>query len=144
MKKILLALTLICFVASPVFASEAEVAKAVEGLRLAMLNANKADLEKIPMKSLIYVHSRGAVDDYKIFLDKVGNIDTYQKMEFKDQKINVDGDVALVRHIFEGTIITKGQNDGKPYDVSLNVVQVWRKVGGDWKLFARQSYIPPK
>ena len=145
MKKILLALTVICFMASPVFASEAEVEKAVEGFRLAMLSGKKADLENIPMKSLVYVHSAGAVDDYEIFLDKVvdGKVDTYKKMEFKDQKINVDGDVALVRHVFEGTIITAGRDNGQPYDVKLNVVQIWRKDGDVWKLFARQSYIPP-
>ena len=144
MKKILLALTLICFMASPVFASVAEVEKAVEGFRLAMLSGKKADLEKVVVKNMIYVHSAGAVDDYNIFMDKVvdGKVDKYQKMEFKDQKITVDGDVAFVKHVFEGTIITVGQNEGKPYDVKLNVVQVWKKDGGIWKLFARQSWRP--
>lgn len=144
MKKILLALTLICFMASPVFASVAEVEKAVEGFRLAMLSGKKADLEKVVVKNMIYVHSAGAVDDYNIFMDKVvdGKVDKYQKMEFKEQKITVDGDVAFVKHVFEGTIITVGQNEGKPYDVKLNVVQVWKKDGGIWKLFARQSWRP--
>ena len=147
MKKILLALVLICFVAGPVTANanEAEVEQAVNGMIQALLSGKKADLEKIPMKSLIYVHSGGAVDDYAIFLDKIVDhkTDNYQKVEFKDQKINVDGDVAIVRHIFEGTLISKGVNNEQPYDVRLGVMQIWRKDGGSWKLFARQAFRLP-
>ena len=147
MKKILLALALICFVASPLTAkaNEAEVEKAVNGMIQAMLSGKKADLEKVPMKSLIYVHSGGAVDDYAIFLDKIidGKVDTYKRVEFNNQKNNVDGDVAIVRHIFEGTVVSKGVNNEQPYDVKLGVMQIWRKDGGDWKLFARQAFRLP-
>jgi len=148
MKKILLALALVCLAAGPAFAAsadEAAVEKAVEGMRQALLSGKKANLEKIPMKSLIYVHSGGAVDDYTIWLDKIvdGKVDTYKRVEFNNQKINVDGNVAIVRHIFEGTLISKGQNNGQPYDLKLGVMQIWRKVGGAWKLFARQSFKLP-
>ena len=147
MKKILLVLALICFVAGPVTAkaNEAEVEKAVNGMIQAMLSGKKADLEKIPMKSLIYVHSAGAVDDYATWIDKIadGKVDTYKKVEFNNQKINVDGDAAVVRHIFEGTVLTKGQNNDQPYDVKLGVMQIWRKDGGAWKLFARQAFRLP-
>jgi len=85
------------------------------------------------------------VDDYAIWVDKIadGKVDAYKKVEFKDQKIMVDGDVAVVRHIFEGTLVSKGQNNEQPYDVKLGVMQIWRKVGGAWKLFARQSFKLP-
>ena len=147
MKKILLALALVCLVAAPAFAAgEADVEKAVEGMRLAMLSGKKADVEKIPMKSLIYVHSAGAVDDYQIWQDKIidGKVDTYKKVEFNKQTINVDGDVAIVRHIFDGTVISKGVNNDQPYDVHLGVMQIWRKDAGTWKLFARQAYKLPQ
>ncbi|MDR2727458.1 MAG: nuclear transport factor 2 family protein [Deltaproteobacteria bacterium] len=148
MKKILLVLALICLVAGPAFAAsadEAAVDKAVDGMIQAMLSGKRADLEQIPMKSLVYVHSAGAVDDCAVWVDKIadGKVDNYQKIEFKDQTINVDGDVAVVRHIFEGTIITKGQNHDHPYNVRLGVMQIWRKDGGAWKLFARQAFRLP-
>jgi hypothetical protein len=135
-------------VAGPAFAAsadEAAVEKAVEGMRQALLSGKKANLEKIPMKSLIYVHSGGAVDDYAIWLDKIvdGKVDTYKRVDFNNQKINVDGNVAIVRHVFEGTLISKGQNNEQPYEVKLGVMQIWRKVGGAWKLFARQAYRLP-
>lgn len=147
MKKILLALALVCLVAAPAFAAgEADVEKAVEGMRMAMLSGKKADVEKVPMKSLIYVHSAGAVDDYQIWQDKIidGKVDTYKRVEFNKQTVQVDGDVAIVRHIFDGTVVSKGVNNNQPYEVHLGVMQIWRKDGGVWKLYARQAFKLPQ
>ena len=149
MKRILLVLALICLVAGPINANanEADVEKAVNGMIQAMLGGKKAELETVPMKSLVYVHSNGDVDDFAVWVDRIvdGKVDTYKRIEFNNQKITVDGDVAIVRHIFEGTVVTKGRNEDKPYEVKLGVMQIWRKAKdcGTWKLFARQAFRLP-
>jgi hypothetical protein len=141
MKKLLLAISFVMLMAAPALADNAaDVAQAVEGMRQAMLSGKAADLEKIPTADLIYVHSAGNAENTKQFLESiVSGKDTYKKVEFNYQTISAFDTVAIVSHIFDGTVVTKGQNNEQPYNVHLGVVQVWKKDGGTWKLAARKS-----
>ena len=147
MKKILLALSFVMLLAAPAFAASADekaVETAVESMRQAMLSGNSADLQKIAMPSLSYGHSAGAIEDSKQFVAAIAEKkDVYKKVEFNNQTVQVDGDVAIVRHVFDGTVVSKGKNNDAPYDVHLGVMQIWRKAGGAWKLFARQAFKLP-
>jgi hypothetical protein len=141
MKKLLLAVSFVMLMAAPAFAdNKADVEKAVEGMRLAMLSGKAADLEKIPTPDLIYVHSAGNAENTQQFLDSiVSGKDSYKRVEFNYQTVSAFDTSAIVSHIFDGTIVTKGQNNEQPYDVHLGVVQIWKKVDGVWKLSARKS-----
>jgi hypothetical protein len=145
MKKLALVLALLCvFMASgTVWAADANVeavTAAVENMRQAMLGGERAALEKVPSADLIYVHSAGKVENAAQFVDAVANkIDTYKKIEFNYQSVAATDTTAVVSHTFDGTVISKGTNDDKPYDVHLGVIQVWRKEGDVWKLFARKA-----
>ena len=120
---------------------ETAVATAVETLRKAMIDADKAGLEKITASKLSYGHSNGRIEDKATF---VGNIVSGQSdfltMDLTAQTIAVTGQTAIVRH----TLGAKTNDGGKPGTVNLYVMLVFGKEGGQWKLVARQAVkIPP-
>ncbi|MDR1732302.1 MAG: nuclear transport factor 2 family protein [Synergistaceae bacterium] len=143
MKKLLCVVFCLLVLAGAAWAAdpnEAAVEAAVEGMRQAMLKGERADLEKIPSADLIYVHSAGKVENAAQFIESIANhTDTYKKIEFNRQSVAATATTAVVMHTFDGVVVTKGQNNDQPYDVHLGVVQVWRKEGDAWKLFARKA-----
>jgi hypothetical protein len=141
MKKLLLTFSFVMLMVTPALAdNKSDVEKAVEGMRLALLSGKAADLEKIPTHDLIYVHSAGNAENIQQFLESIiSEKDTYKRVEFNYQTISAFDTTAIVSHIFDGTLISKGVNNEQPYDVHLGVIQVWKKVDGVWKLTARKS-----
>ena len=118
-------------------AEEKEVAAAVEALRKAMVDSDKAALEKLAANELTYGHSAGKIEDKAAFVDNLtnGNSD-FVTIDLTDQTISMVGNVALVRH----TLTAKTNDGGKPGNVKLGVLIVWQKQGGSWKMIARQSF----
>lgn len=115
---------------------EAAVAKAVEQLRKAMLDADSVMLDKLSSSKLSYGHSGGHVDDKAEFVEKIasGKSD-FVTLEFPEQTFSISKDVAIVRHKFNA----KTNDNGKPGEVHLLVLTVWQKMGGKWLLLARQA-----
>ena len=118
-------------------ADQKAVAAAVETLRKAMVDADKAALEKIAADALSYGHSSGKMEDKAAFVDAIvtGKSD-FKTIELTDQTINISENVALVRHKLSG----ETNNDGQPGTVSLGVLLVWQKQKGQWKLIGRQAF----
>jgi ketosteroid isomerase-like protein len=146
MKKLLLAALVLLLSAGPGWAADdvKEVEAAVEHMRQAMLSRDRAELEKIPHPELIYIHSGGNVENAKQFVDAlVAKNDEYLKVAFNNQKVFALDTSAVVSHIFDVTATAKTVNDGKPYDVHIGVMQVWKKEAGAWKLFARRAFLIP-
>ena len=118
------------------------VAKAVEKLRLAMIGRDQKELEALILPELTYGHSGGHIDDAKEFVDKlVSGKSIFEKIEITNEKIDIVGNTAIVRHhLFANT------NDaGKgPSEVSLDILLVYTKIKSDWKLLARQAVKAPK
>jgi len=113
---------------------EAAVSAAVESLRKAMAESDKASLEKLAEDQLLYSHSSGRVEDKAQFIATlVGAKSGFSAISIADQTVNVVEDIALVKHKFTGT--RKG--DGNK--MNLAVLTVWRERGGQWKLLARQA-----
>ena len=111
----------------------------VERLRIAMIEADAAELKKLTRTDLSYGHSGGHVENQAAFIEKLvsGNSD-FVSIELKDQTVNVFDDVAIVRHMLVATT-----NDrGTPGEVSIGVMLVWTKSAGEWKLLARQAFKP--
>ena len=118
---------------------EKQVADAVEQLRVAMVDGNKANLENLVDDKLSYGHSGGHIDNKKEFVEKlVSGKSDFVTMELKDQTISITGKTAIVRH----TLDAKTNDSGKPADVHLLVLLVWQKERGQWKLVARQAVHP--
>ena len=126
--------------ASPVAAQSSDaaaVARAVDALSKAMLDADRRALETLTSDALSYGHSSGRVETKEQFIDVIANKKTiYKAIDLSDQSIAVTDDEAIVRHIFSGQVESGGQASSP----KIGVLQVWRKQGDRWQLLARQAY----
>ena len=114
----------------------AAVNAAVELLRKAMIDADKAGLQKVTADQLSYGHSSGRVEDKATFIENIvsGKSD-FVTIDFTNQTVAVAGDAAIVRHTLSATT----NDGGTPGTVKLNILLVWQKQKGQWKLLARQA-----
>lgn len=115
---------------------EAAVTAAVENLRKAMIDGDKTGLQNITADQLSYGHSSGKVEDKATFVDNIvtGKSD-FVTIDLTNQTIAVAGDAAIVRHTLSATT----NDNGKPGTVNLNILLIWQKQKGQWKLLARQA-----
>lgn len=136
MKKLFVSLLVTFAITSAVQAQskdEQEVAKAVEALRTAMIDANKAGLDAITASDLSYGHSSGTLEDKPAFIEAlVSGKSDFITMDLSKQTIKIVGNTSLVRHELRGDTPT-----GK---VNLGILLVWQKQKGKWLLLARQAF----
>lgn len=127
---------LLLFISCSGFGQEADVAKAVETLRQALLDGKKEALEKLAHENLSYGHSSGLIEDKAAFVDALvtGKSD-FTSITLSDQVIKVTGNTATVRHKLAGENI----NNGATAKLNLSVLLVFIKEKGEWKLLARQA-----
>ncbi|MGX5818815.1 nuclear transport factor 2 family protein [Chitinophaga lutea] len=120
---------------------QASLDKALESLRKAMMDGDKASLERLTAPTLSYGHSNGRLEDRAEFIDNLvtGKSD-FVTLDLTAQTVSITGNVAVVRHKLDA----KTNDGGKPGEAHLHVLQVWSKTGGAWKLLARQAVkVPP-
>ena len=117
----------------------AEVKQAVAQLNKAMIDANEAALYKMTYSGLSYGHSSGVMQDQKEFVEGItsGRSD-FITIDLSEQKIEVVGNTATVRHILSA----KTFDNKVPGHVRLQILLVWVKQDGEWKLLARQAVKP--
>ena len=121
--------------------NQSTVEQAVETMRLAMLSADKTQLENVALPSLTYGHSSAVIENKAEFVDAiVSGRSGFITLEFQDQSIVTEGDTAIVRHVFSADTNNSGQK-GK---VKIGVMLVFKKAGEDWKLLARQAFKLPQ
>jgi hypothetical protein len=117
-------------------ADGAALAEAVESLRKAMLDADKAKLEALVSDHLSYGHSSGKLQDKADFIDVIVKKATiYKSISLTDHKNAVAGNNGIARHIWT----SESESDGKVSSAHIGVLQVWVKDSG-WKLLARQAF----
>ena len=115
---------------------EKDVADAVEKLKKAMVDGNRADLEGIVMDKLSYGHSSGHIDDKKEFVEKLASgASDFVSIDLSDQTISISGNTAIVRHKLDA----RSNDGGKPGEVHLFVLLIFQKDNKQWKLLARQA-----
>lgn len=119
---------------------EKAVATQVESLRKAMVDADKATLEKLTDAKLSYGHSGGKIEDQSTFVSNIvsGHSD-FVTIDLTNQTIVISGNTAIVRH----DLVATTNDNGKPGNVHLHILLVWVKEGGQWKLLARQAVKQP-
>jgi hypothetical protein len=122
-------------------ADEQAVAAAAERLRVAMIDPTPAALGALVADDLSYGHSGGKVDTKTSFIaDLMDRKSDFVTIAITDQTIKLVDNVAIVRH----TLTADTNDSGKPGKVSIKILGVWQKQGGDWKLLARQAVRPPQ
>jgi ketosteroid isomerase-like protein len=120
---------------------EAAVKKAVEEMRTAYLNKDKAKLEAMTLPQLTYSHSDGRIEDRAQFIKGVMDRKaTVKSLEYPELTVAIAGDVAIVRHLW----VSETELDGKITNTKIGVMQVYKKQDGGWKLLARSSYRFPQ
>ena len=120
--------------------NEAAVTAAVEALTKAMLQADRAALERLVADQLSYGHSSGLVETKAQFVNVIANRKTvYKSITLSEPSTVMAGDNAVVRHIFSNTTETAG----KTASINVGILQVWQKQAGNWKLLARQAFRLP-
>ena len=116
---------------------EAAVSQAVEALRKALLDKDKARLEQLTAPQLSYGHSDGRVQTKPEFIDGVmAGKAVVKSLTFPDLKVGLASNAAIARHVYA----SESETDGKPNSVRIGVLAVWQKQDGSWKLLARQGY----
>jgi ketosteroid isomerase-like protein len=142
MKKISLVLLLCAVVlgAKAQSKDETEVAAGVEKLRTSMISGNKADLESVLSDDLTYGHSGGKIESKTEFVEAISTKKSdFKTIQLSEQTIAVTGDVAVVRHI----LVADTNDGGKPANIHLGIVLVWKKNKGQWKMIARRAFHVP-
>ena len=121
-------------------AAEKAVATAVESLRKAMVDPDKAVLDRLTAEELSYGHSTGLVQDKQEFMEALtsGKSD-FVSIDLSGQTVKIAGDAAIVRH----TLSAVTNDGGKPGTTKLSVLLVWVERNGEWKLLARQAVKVP-
>ena len=117
--------------------AEANVAAAVEKLRVAMLSGVRKDLESVLSDDLAYGHSSGKVETKAEFVEAiVTRSSDFKSIDIQDQKITVQGKIAIVRHILTGETF----DGGKKGNVRLGIVLVFKQVNNQWLLCSRNAF----
>lgn len=116
---------------------EDAVRNQVEILRQAMIDADGAKLKILTSEKLNYVHSNGNFQNQAEFIDGIisGKSD-FVTIEFQNQTISVQNDVAIVRHV----LAAHTKDDGIDRDIKIGIMLVWQKQKNNWILIARQAY----
>ena len=119
---------------------EAAVKQAVETLRKASLEQDKAKLEAVTAEQISYGHSDGRVENKAKLIDGMMNRKAKVKsIDFPELTVAVVGNTAVARHLY----VSESELDGKPQSTKIGALQVWQKQDGGWKLLARQGFKLP-
>lgn len=140
MKK-LFSLLLLVLTGLVVFAQtsrEEKVWSRVEALTRAIFETkDSVALKDLVSENVSYGHSGGAVENKAAMVTNAAiSPTTYRNKSFEKVSIDVKGKTAIVRHNFRA-----GSVDDKGVETPLNiaVLQVWKKEGRNWRIWARQA-----
>jgi ketosteroid isomerase-like protein len=141
MHKLLRLLPFLALACAPLLAAPDPVLDAVrqadDARVAATIAADHAKLSAIFSDDLNYAHSGGMVNDKAAYIDTIVSGHTkYFSIDYVKRKFTL-GAPGIVLMI--GNCFIKSANDGKPLNLHLNFLAVWRLEGGAWRLLAWQS-----
>jgi len=117
------------------------VTAAVDRLTQLMLKPDATGLGLVLHDHLTYGHSGGKVDSKASLTDAlVSGRSAFARIDLSAQTVDVVGDVASVRHVFDADNRPAGK---PPSRVRLQVLSVWLRAGTGWQLLARQAVALP-
>lgn len=115
---------------------EIKLTKAVNSFVAALESGDRSSLEKITSEALSYGHSNGIVENKQVFVEALASKQAdFLTVNISNQTVAVSGKNGIVRHRLDASIIDKG----KQIEAHLNILLVFRKEKGEWKLLARQA-----
>ena len=110
--------------------------KAITAIDMALLSKDTLNIEKLIAIDISYGHSNGWMQTKQDLMDDftTGKIE-YKKIESGDGTFVINKKTVAVRCITK----VEGVVNGTAFNMSLQVLQVWKKVKNSWILIARQS-----
>ena len=121
--------------ASPDPKTEKEVLAAMEAYKQALIKKDAAALSKILSDDLTYTHSSNLHQDKAAVLASLNGNTVAEAIDFKDLKIRVYGNTAVV----SGDVDFRNNAAGKVSVSKLHVLHVLVKGPQGWQLVARQA-----
>ena len=115
--------------------TEKEVLAALETYRQAMMKKDAAALTKVLSDELTYTHSSNHHEDKAAVLASLKNNTVYEAIDFKDPKVRVYGNTAVVK----SDVDFRNNAAGVVTVSKLNVLHVFVKGPNGWQLVARQA-----
>lgn len=114
------------------------VEQTVEGFNNALVNRDRAVLERICADELSYGHSSGLAQDKQTFIeDAVNGPFEFLSITTENQQVSLSDDMAIARHIFLAEAVNKGDS----VRVRIGNAQLYRlDEEGKWRLVLRQAY----
>ena len=115
----------------------AALTQAIEKFYNAIRDKDAAAFEPLLTHDVSYGHSSGRLENKAQFVANVLDPKTKWKSIYGAKQNNfLSGDTAISRHIMAG----ENARDGKPGTSNMDVMMVWQKQSGTWKLLARQAF----
>ena len=122
--------------AGPSSMIEREVLTAMADWKQAMLQRDRAGLEKLYAPDLTYSHSTGRVETKAEAIEASVNGKTQVKsIQLANMTVRGYGNTALVK----GNVTLQTSVDGKMETIPLSVLHVWVKNASGWQMVARQA-----
>jgi hypothetical protein len=117
-------------------AQDALLKEAVSKLDVALVTKDTIALKKLLHSDLNYGHSNGWVETKTDVINDllIGKL-LYTKIESSDFKWVADKEIASVRSTAKINFVL----NNTPGELNLHVLQIWKKTGDGWQLYARQS-----
>src|SRR4029077_16657128 len=122
-------------------ADEGVVKKAVDELRTATLQKDKAKLDALSATQLSYSHSDARLQNKAEFIDGVMTRKaTVNSLEAPEMTVQIVGNNGVVCHLW----VSESELDGKVTNTKIGVIQVWQKQDANWKLLGRAAWRRPE
>lgn len=127
---------------TPAFANEGERLRAAlaaaDDERLAATKAgDRARLEAILSPDLHYAHSSGKIDTKDSLIASLSaRTSVYESFDYKERKFTLIG-AGLAT--MTGRVLVKVGPPGKPNELDLSILAIWREENGKWRFLAWQS-----
>ena len=139
MKKFLLILFL-SLTASWAFSQggkEAEVWLRTEALNKAVFETkDSAAIQVLVAETVTYGHSTGVLESKPVMLhNAVHSLEEYSNVSLERIGSTNAGTAVVVRYILRADVMKQGDK----YPLNIQIMQVWAKDKGKWRLFARQA-----
>jgi hypothetical protein len=115
----------------------AAVATAIDAFYKAVTGKNQQQFDKLLADQLSFGHSVGRIENKaQCIANAMSPRVIWKSVAAVDQQIQISGDTAVVRHIMAG----ENEREGKTAAVKMNVLMIWQRQGGAWKMLARQAF----
>ena len=106
------------------------------GLKTALIQKDSVSLSKLLSDDVSYGHSNGLLQTRsQLIRDVVSGVQDYKSIDPSDLQIRIYDKTAIVTMKSGVSLVMQG----KPMNISMNVLLVWVWKDNDWKLVARQS-----